>query len=89
MFIADRNNHSVRKVTTQGIISTIAGNGIAGFSGDGGLATSARLFLPSSVWADSSGRLYIADRFNQRIRKILGLNFLRSFALLRPTGDRV
>jgi sugar lactone lactonase YvrE len=70
VFIADRGNHRIRKVDTRGNITTIAGNGTAGFSGDGGAATSASLNLPSGVAVDSKGNLYIADRSNDRIRKI-------------------
>ena len=47
LYIADRNNHRIRKVDTRGIITTVAGNGTAGFSGDGGKATQAQLNLPS------------------------------------------
>ena len=70
VFIADRANHRIRKVDTSGNITTIAGNGTAGFSGDGGAATSASLNLPSGVAVDSKGNLFIADRSNDRIRKI-------------------
>jgi trimeric autotransporter adhesin len=70
LYIADRNNHRIRKVTTNGIISTVAGNGTAGFSGDGGAATSARLNYPQAVAVDEAGNLYIADRDNNRIRKV-------------------
>jgi hypothetical protein len=55
-----------------GIISTIAGNGAAGYSGDGGLATSARLNYPSGVSVDWSGHIFIADLFNGRIRVVTG-----------------
>ncbi len=70
LYIADYYNDRVRKVLSGGIISTVAGNGILGFSGDGGSATAAQLNTPSSVAADSSGNLYIADDYNSRIRKI-------------------
>jgi sugar lactone lactonase YvrE len=69
-FIADRNNNRVRKVTFGGTISTFAGNGTAGFSGDGGAATSAELHSASGVALDRSGNLYIADTANQRIRLV-------------------
>jgi len=52
------------------IITTVAGNGIAGYSGDGGLAISAQLNTPSDVFKDAAGSIYIADRGNNRIRKI-------------------
>ena len=70
LYIADYNNHRVRKVDTSGIITTIAGTGASGFSGDGGLATAAMLNNPSAVAVDSSGNLYIADPGNRRIRKV-------------------
>ena len=70
LYIADYNNHRVRKVDTSGIITTIAGTGASGFSGDGGLATAAMLNNPSAVAVDSSGNLYIADPGNHRIRKV-------------------
>ena len=70
LFIADSGNSRIRKVTPQGIISSVAGNGTPGFSGDGGPATSAQLDGPMGVAADASGNLFIADRFNGRIRKV-------------------
>ena len=70
LFIADAHNMCVRKVTPGGIISTVAGtNGVQGFSGDGGPATSARLNVPAAVMY-SGGNLYIADSSNQRIRRV-------------------
>ncbi len=70
LFIADRNNNRIRKVTPDGIINTIAGNGINAFSGDGGLATSASLAVPIAVAVDVAGNLYIADMADSRIRKV-------------------
>jgi uncharacterized protein (TIGR03437 family) len=70
VYIADRGNHRVRRVTTNGTISTVAGTGTAGFAGDGGLATAARLNLPADVTLDSAGNLYIADEANHRIRMV-------------------
>jgi uncharacterized repeat protein (TIGR01451 family) len=61
LFIADTNNVRIRKVSPAGIITTVAGNGIMGNSGDGGPAASAELFAPVSVAVDSAGNLYIAD----------------------------
>jgi Bacterial Ig-like domain (group 3)/NHL repeat len=71
VYIADSHNHRIRKVSS-GTITTIAGTGAAGYSGDGGAATAAQLSLPSAVAIDSNGNLYIADTNNQRIRKITG-----------------
>jgi len=70
LFIADAHNNRIRKVTPAGIISTVVGNGIAGFSGDGGAATSAQLSYPSGVAVDTVGNLFIADLGNDRVRKV-------------------
>ena len=80
LYIADRANHRVRKVNRKGIISTVAGNGTAGFSGDGGPATQASLKLPSGVVVDKQGNLYIADRSNNRIRKVNTKGIIQTFA---------
>jgi len=69
VYIADNFNDRIRKVDTSGIISTIAGNGTAGFSGDNGPATAAELNAPSGVAIDATGKVYIADNFNNRIRR--------------------
>lgn len=71
LYISDSRNHRVRKVNaTTGVITTVAGNGVAGYSGDGGGATSAELYNPYFLAVDSGGNLYISDTTNQRIRKI-------------------
>jgi sugar lactone lactonase YvrE len=70
LFIADSNNQCVRKVDTNGVITTVAGNGVKGYSGDGGAATNASLDFPRSVAADASGNLFIADCNNHRVRKV-------------------
>jgi sugar lactone lactonase YvrE len=71
MYIAERDNHVVRKVdATSGVISTFAGTGVAGFSGDGGAATAAQLRRPHSIAADPLGRLLICDVGNHRIRQV-------------------
>jgi sugar lactone lactonase YvrE len=69
LFIADKNNGRIRLVTAAtAVITTVAGNGAAGLSGDGGAATSASLNGPNAVAVDSSGDLFIADAFNNRVR---------------------
>ena len=70
LYIADELNHRVRKVTPDGVINTIAGNGTAGFSGDGGPASDAMLNMPADVKVDKQGNVYIADMLNHRIRRI-------------------
>ena len=71
LFIADTRNHVIRKLNVEtGLITTIAGNGQAGFSGDGGPATSASLNLPTHVAVTSTGAIVIADRDNNRIRLV-------------------
>ena len=71
LFFAENDGFRVRKVTTNGILTTVAGiNEPGGFSGDGGPATNANLSLPASVAADDSGNLFIADAGNDRIRKV-------------------
>jgi hypothetical protein len=70
-YIADAYNNRIRKVTAStGVITTVAGNGTAGFTGDNGPATSAELANPSGVAVDSAGNIYIADYSNNRIRKV-------------------
>ena len=70
LYIADQKNNVVRKVNAEGIISTVAGLGLAGYSGDGASATGARLNTPASVAIDAAGNIYISDSGNNRIRKI-------------------
>jgi len=69
-YIADTGNNRIRMVDGDGIISTIAGNGTAGYSGDGGAATEAKLSSPSGVAVDTAGNVYIGDTGNNRIRKV-------------------
>jgi uncharacterized protein (TIGR03437 family) len=70
LYIADARNQRVRKVTPGGVITTVAGSGIQGFSGDGGLATKAQLNSPQGVAVDPAGYIVIADTGNSRIRKV-------------------
>jgi sugar lactone lactonase YvrE len=70
LFIADSGNQRIRRVDTNGIITTVAGKSSAGFSGDGGAATNATLNYPQSVAVDGVGNLFIADSGNQRIRRV-------------------
>ena len=70
MYIADTSNNRIRKVDTNGIITTVVGTGIQGSGGDNGQATNAQLNVPYNVIFDSSGNMYIADYGNHRIRKV-------------------
>jgi sugar lactone lactonase YvrE len=71
LYIAEQYNHVIRKVTAAaGIITTVAGNGTQGFSGDTGLATQAQLNRPYGVAVDGAGNLYIADKNNNRVRMV-------------------
>ena len=72
LYIADQHNNRIRKVAAaSGVITTVAGNGTAGYAGDGGPATWASLDYPTGVTVDGLGNLYIADQRNNRIRKIV------------------
>lgn len=70
IYIADAGDHRIRKVTPGGIITTLAGTGVAGLSGDDGPAAAAKLNLPYGVAVDAAGIVYIADLGNNRIRKV-------------------
>ena len=71
LFIADRDNHRIRKVTVgTGLITTVAGTGTQGFSGDQGSSTNAQLNRPEGIAVDADGNLYIADTGNHRIRRV-------------------
>ena len=70
VYVADLNNHRIRRIATDGAITTIAGTGVGGYAGDGGPATSAQLSSPYGVAVDAAGNVYVADRFNHRIRRI-------------------
>lgn len=74
LYIFDSGNFRVRKVSTNGIISTVAGNGTRGFSGDGGPATQAQITPANGLALDSSGNLYIVDTADQRIRMVSAAN---------------
>ncbi|MBU6401718.1 MAG: SMP-30/gluconolactonase/LRE family protein, partial [Verrucomicrobia bacterium] len=70
LFIADQGNNRIRKVQPDGIITTVAGDGTAGYSGDGGAATNASLNQPAGLAVDAAGNLFIADQGNSRVRKL-------------------
>ena len=80
VYITDTNNCKIRKVTSSGIITTFAGTGIYGSSGDGGAATSAALLGPLGVSVDISGNVYIADTGNNKIRMVTSAGIITTFA---------
>jgi sugar lactone lactonase YvrE len=91
LYIADTNNHRVRKVAADRTITTVAGSGPTGYlqgglAGDGGPATAARLARPFGLAMDSVGGLYIADGFNNRIRRVTPGGTITTVAGSGPTG---
>jgi hypothetical protein len=87
IYIAESGDNRVRKINASGIITTIGGTGVHGFSGDGGPATDAQLLSPEAVFSDTFGNVYIADANNNRIRKITTLTgTITTIAGSGPTG---
>ncbi len=80
LFIADTGNNVIRKVTPDGVISTLAGDGKSGFLGDGGPAASAELSGPQSVAVDAASNVFIADSGNSRIRKVTPDGMIQTIA---------
>jgi len=85
LYIADVFNHRIRKIDTNGLISTIAGTGVAGYSGDGGPAVNAQLNMPYGILLDKDDNLLIADSDNNVIRKVGSDGIIRTVA---GTGQR-
>ena len=69
IYLADRDGHRIRRIGTDGVITTVAGTGVAGFSGDGGPATSAQFDQPTGIAIAPDGTIFVADQFNNRIRR--------------------
>ncbi len=86
LYIVDSGNHRIRRVDSSGMITTIAGTGEGGYSGDGGPAVTAQLLFPTGIVADGAGNLYVADTDNQRIRRI---NSSGTITTLAGTGEQV
>jgi uncharacterized protein (TIGR03437 family) len=90
IYFADNGNNRVREITTDGIIHTVAGTGVAGYNGDGIAATSANLNSPRGVAVDKAGNLYIADYSNQRVRIVTPdgkINTLAGTGVASFSGD--
>ena len=88
LYIADRNNHRIRKIDSNGIITTVAGTGKPGCCNDNGLAKEAHLYFPSDVDIDLEGNLYISDRSNNRIRKVNSEGIITTIAGSGEPGYR-
>lgn len=86
LVFADSNNNAIRSINPQGVITTIAGTGTAGYNGDGISATQAQLNLPTDVAFDSAGNLYIADAKNNRIRRVGSNKTITTVAGTRIAG---
>lgn len=86
VYISENGGNRVRRVDTTGIITTVAGNGTAGYTGDGGLATAAQLAGSNGIALDNSGNLYIADTDNFCIRRVSATGTITTFA---GRGNRV
>jgi uncharacterized protein (TIGR03437 family) len=70
LYIADQFNHRIRRIAANGIITTVAGTGVPGYTGDGGPAVNAQINTPTGVFADTAGNIFIAEPGNQRIRRV-------------------
>jgi uncharacterized protein (TIGR03437 family) len=80
LFVSERGSNRVRKISTSGIITTVAGSGNGGYGGDGGPAVNALLAAPAGLTVDASGNLYIADSYNNRVRRVSPEGIITTFA---------
>ncbi len=90
IIFSDNYNNRIRKINTLGIISTIAGTGIGGYSGDGGAATAAMINKTAGVTMDAAGNIYFGDTYNHRVRKISTTGIITTVAGIGTvafTGD--
>ena len=86
LYLSDTANHRVRKVSVDGLIGTVAGTGIAGFSGDNGPAKDAQVNLPYGLAVDAAGAVYVADLGNNRVRRIAPDGTIATVAGVGPDG---
>ena len=89
LYIADTGNHRIRKVSPAGVITTVAGSGTRGFSGDGGLAVEAQIDSPAQVVAANDGGFYFSDFLNRRIRQVSASGIIGTVAGSGDTGTSV
>ena len=91
LFVADRINNRIRRITPDGIITTVAGTGTPGYAGDGGPATLALLSFPTGIAVDNAGNLYIADSVNSVVRRVTSNGLITTIAgngsLFPSSGD--
>ncbi len=87
LYIADRDNHRIRRLDARGILTTYAGTGLAGNAGDGGSAVLAQLNQPSAISLDEAGNLYIADQGNGRIRRVSLSGIISAAASMPKPAD--
>ena len=87
VYISDRNNHRIRRVDASGIITTFAGTGVAGFSGDGGQAINAQIHSPLGITVNGSGAVYFADAGNYCIRRVGTNGIISTVAGARVMGN--
>ncbi len=89
LYISDFGAHVVLRISPAGVMTAVAGNGKAGYAGDGGAAAAAQVSSPAGLALDRSGALYLADSGNNRIRRIFGQSISTVFLITGPTGIAV
>ena len=89
LYIVDTYNYRIRKVDAAGVITTVAGDGTLGYGGDGGRAVEAQLYRPFGVALDGAGNLYIADTYNNRIRRLKRALRISAGGIALATGTPV